>query len=544
MNQQNTSSYDDDDIEAQELRDAEATAVTAKGASPNGTAAAAPSWGFETKPKKLTKEVVLGFAAIAILVSVFGAVVMKKFNGDGEKFVETPATETDAEKAAKAAANEKDPFNESNGLATSDSSLAQNDGSRSGELFQLPDDTQDSIFEQQGEPGTRNTGSSSAAQQNQMFVDRQNGSSRNASTTQTAGLFQGPANSANNNQLIDSEPLMSRDQLAEPDFGSGNSSTGSGRSQVFAGSLPSAGDDESPFGQASVPRPIAQPSRLIGDSLETSGQGRPFGQASADRSDPFANQQGGSQILMDPSELGDASAPGNATLADDPRGDFASLTLGSNSLDRSQTFANDRSPFQSQSASRSMVASPAGTYIIQDGDSFWNISEKVYGTGKHFQALADYNRHLVKNPNALKLNTTILTPDIATLTGRPETLAVAGGVAKGGGSNFMFEDETTLASNTQSASNSEIGTTVRKAEPTAEGIFFNDQGHPMYRIGPNDSLNSIAAEHLGRSSRWRQIYQMNRDQLDDPNKLKLKMIIRLPADASTSPLISRSSDLR
>ena len=76
------------------------------------------------------------------------------------------------------------------------------------------------------------------------------------------------------------------------------------------------------------------------------------------------------------------------------------------------------------------------------------------------------------------------------------------------------------------------------------GILFNEQGYPLFRIGETDTLTSIASDHLGRASRWQQVYNMNRDQLQSPDKLQIGMLLKLPADASRVPLVDRTSSLR
>ncbi|MCP4172070.1 MAG: LysM peptidoglycan-binding domain-containing protein [Fuerstiella sp.] len=73
----------------------------------------------------------------------------------------------------------------------------------------------------------------------------------------------------------------------------------------------------------------------------------------------------------------------------------------------------------------------------------------------------------------------------------------------------------------------------------ARGIFFNEKSEPMYRVGKSDTLTTIAVDHLGRWARWRQVYEMNRDQLNNPNKLQIGMVLKLPADASRTAM-SRS----
>ena len=81
-----------------------------------------------------------------------------------------------------------------------------------------------------------------------------------------------------------------------------------------------------------------------------------------------------------------------------------------------------------------------------------------------------------------------------------------------------------------------------KSAPT--GFFVTPDGTPKYRTGENDTLSDIAAKHLGRSSRWIQIYEMNRDKLSNPNQLKVGTELILPGDASSVGLSNEDDDRR
>ena len=67
----------------------------------------------------------------------------------------------------------------------------------------------------------------------------------------------------------------------------------------------------------------------------------------------------------------------------------------------------------------------------------------------------------------------------------------------------------------------------------APGFYVAPNGQPMYRIGSHDTLTTIARAHLGRSSRWIQIYELNRDHLKSPEELQIGTSLRLPLDASS-----------
>ena len=81
-----------------------------------------------------------------------------------------------------------------------------------------------------------------------------------------------------------------------------------------------------------------------------------------------------------------------------------------------------------------------------------------------------------------------------------------------------------------------------KSVPT--GFFVSPDGTPKYRTGEKDTLSDIAARHLGRSSRWIQIFEMNRDKLSSPNQLKVGTELALPGDASNVALSNEDDDRR
>ena len=185
---------------------------------------------------------------------------------------------------------------------------------------------------------------------------------------------------------------------------------------------------------------------------------------------------------------------------------------------------------------------------MQEGDSYWNISKKVYGTAKYFQVLADLNQGTIADPQKMKAGTVIQTPDASFLQSQLKTVRRTAPTGLTG--SIETDGRADRAGNTDSddssASNAETVVVSRRPATQEEpsGILFNQQGYPMFRIGETDTLTSIAADHLGRASRWEQIYNMNRDRLQSPDKLQIGMVLKLPADASRVPLIDRTSSLR
>lgn len=146
----------------------------------------------------------------------------------------------------------------------------------------------------------------------------------------------------------------------------------------------------------------------------------------------------------------------------------------------------------------SSESEPCDVCEVQPNDNYWKISKRVYGTSRYFSALALYNSKRIPNPKHLRPGMKVLLPNAEVLEQKYPKL---------------FRDSRT----------------TRKL-PT--GFFINHDGAAAYRIGEHDTLSQIAQKHLGRSSRWIQIYQLNRGVLANPNKLKPGTVIVLPDDAT------------
>lgn len=50
-----------------------------------------------------------------------------------------------------------------------------------------------------------------------------------------------------------------------------------------------------------------------------------------------------------------------------------------------------------------------------------------------------------------------------------------------------------------------------------------------YTVKPGDTLSKIAKEHLGSANSYMAIFEANRDQLTDPDKIKPGQVLKIPA---------------
>ncbi|MEP7044656.1 MAG: LysM peptidoglycan-binding domain-containing protein [Dokdonella sp.] len=54
-----------------------------------------------------------------------------------------------------------------------------------------------------------------------------------------------------------------------------------------------------------------------------------------------------------------------------------------------------------------------------------------------------------------------------------------------------------------------------------------------YTVAKGDSLSKIAKKVYGNANRWRDIFDANRDQLENPDLIQPGQILKLPADAGS-----------
>jgi nucleoid-associated protein YgaU len=57
-----------------------------------------------------------------------------------------------------------------------------------------------------------------------------------------------------------------------------------------------------------------------------------------------------------------------------------------------------------------------------------------------------------------------------------------------------------------------------------------DRAERTYTVVAGDTLSHIARRIYGKASRWPAIFDANRDQLDDPDRIRPGQVLKIPAD--------------
>lgn len=97
----------------------------------------------------------------------------------------------------------------------------------------------------------------------------------------------------------------------------------------------------------------------------------------------------------------------------------------------------------------------------------------------------------------------------------------------------MSNDKKPDFSNVQSGSGSTESSrpdfsNVRSGASSTEQIAGGG-GETTYTVVKGDTLSHIAREQYGKASKWQVIFEANRDQLDDPDRIFPGQVLKIPA---------------
>jgi len=152
------------------------------------------------------------------------------------------------------------------------------------------------------------------------------------------------------------------------------------------------------------------------------------------------------------------------------------------------------------------VAEPArtedGKYTVQPNDSFWVISQRLYGTGAYFKALAEHNRDRFEAGDQLAVGDVISAPS------REDLEEIYPGLCPKPAHREVLESRLSNVSSQR------------------------PYGGRTYVVQEGDSLFNIARYELGKASRWVEIYELNRHLIgSDHDYLPPGVELVLPNDA-------------
>lgn len=170
---------------------------------------------------------------------------------------------------------------------------------------------------------------------------------------------------------------------------------------------------------------------------------------------------------------------------------------------------------------------------VSKGETLSVLARKYLGSSapKNIKLLYEANRDVLKSPNSVREGQELRIPAM------PSSKPV--GADRGAGSNGQEAAENPVEISPRPDSNRgkvaqapegrEQGS-ARQATAKIDEAAKGPAGPSWrwYQIQSNDRLISIARDELGDSRRWKEILDLNRDRIPDPNRIRTGVRIRLP----------------
>ena len=197
--------------------------------------------------------------------------------------------------------------------------------------------------------------------------------------------------------------------------------------------------------------------------------------------------------------------------------------------------------YDEQPAAAAPVAAQAGVYTVVANDSFWTISKSGYGTARLFKALAAHFESQGITTAQLRPGMQLPLPSRQELEARYASLIDRSPAAVPGATSSPVLARGKVMSAGPSFGDAPLlvgpSLTVPEAataetEEDGGGFYVDERGLPMYRVGSDDTLTGISQRHLGRASRWSEIFELNQAVMKTPDRMRPGLVLQLPGDAS------------
>ncbi len=167
-------------------------------------------------------------------------------------------------------------------------------------------------------------------------------------------------------------------------------------------------------------------------------------------------------------------------------------------------FTQENTPNISDNAVNTETETDGNTYVVQNGDTLWSISEKVYNDGFGWDQIAKAND--ITDPNNLEEGTSLTIPE------RDETAMDASPVV----------DEDTTVEPTAAVVSPTEAPQEQVQQPVANEITGG-----KYTVEKGDTLWDISVRAFGNGYRWTEIARMN--NLANPDLIFSGNVLTLPA---------------
>ncbi|MEZ6235000.1 MAG: LysM domain-containing protein [Phycisphaerales bacterium] len=174
-------------------------------------------------------------------------------------------------------------------------------------------------------------------------------------------------------------------------------------------------------------------------------------------------------------------------------------------------------PPAGNAASGTTPGAAVRTHTVAANESLYKIAERYYGDGNLWRELARANEGRVGADGSVRSGVTLRIPAReGTASATPAATPAATPTAT----------PSTPPANTRPQTQTQAQPTPQPQRPAQP-----DRSR-TYTVARGDTLGDISMSQLGTSRRWREIYELNRDRIDDPNHVPAGTVLVLPSSNS------------
>lgn len=95
--------------------------------------------------------------------------------------------------------------------------------------------------------------------------------------------------------------------------------------------------------------------------------------------------------------------------------------------------------------------------------------------------------------------------------------------------DFSNVQSTVTSTEKPKADFSNVQSTITSSEQVIEGGGGGSQPVQTHTVVKGDTLSKIAKHYYGKASKYPKIFEANRDQLDDADRIKPGQVLKIPA---------------
>lgn len=111
----------------------------------------------------------------------------------------------------------------------------------------------------------------------------------------------------------------------------------------------------------------------------------------------------------------------------------------------------------------------------------------------------------------------------------PNELSLAGSSTGGGGKADFSNVKSGVTSTEAEAPKADFSNVQSTVTSTEEVVSGGGGGQQTYTVEKGDNLSSISKRFYGKSKFWKQIFEANRDTIENPDLIYPGQTIKLPA---------------